>query len=117
MRPLSKGGVRLRDANPESHSEVELGYISDPEGRDLSILIDAVGLARRIAASEPISRLIEGESVPGPDAPDIGSFIRGNVRGYFHPVGTCAIGSTPEAGAVVDGACRVHGPENLYVRL
>jgi choline dehydrogenase len=115
MRPLSKGGVRLCDVNPESHPEVELGYISDPEGRDLSILIDGVGLARRIAASEPISRLIEGEAVPGPDAPDIESFIRGNVRGYFHPVGTCAIGSTPEAGAVVDGACRVHGLEDLYV--
>lgn len=31
------------------------------------------------------------------------------MRGYFHPVGTCAMGS------VVDVGGRVHGFENLYV--
>jgi choline dehydrogenase len=114
MKPLSAGRVRLRNADPRSHPDVDLGYLSDPESRDLSTLLDGVRLARRIAASEPISRLVEGEAVPGSDG-DIEAFITGSVRGYFHPVGTCAIGTAPDRGAVVDGACRVHGLESLYV--
>jgi len=35
--------------------------------------------------------------------------VRASARGFFHPVGTCAIGS------VVDERCRVLGFENLYV--
>ncbi len=34
---------------------------------------------------------------------------RASARGFFHPVGTCAIGS------VLDGRCRVLGLEGLYV--
>ena len=35
--------------------------------------------------------------------------MRTTARGFFHPVGTCAIGS------VLDEQCRVLGFENLYV--
>ena len=35
--------------------------------------------------------------------------MRATARGFFHPVGTCAIGS------VVDERCGVLGYENLYV--
>jgi len=35
--------------------------------------------------------------------------VQATARGFFHPVGTCAIGS------VVDERCRVLGFENLYV--
>jgi len=35
--------------------------------------------------------------------------VRASARGFFHPVGTCAIGS------VLDERCRVHGFENLFV--
>ena len=35
--------------------------------------------------------------------------MRATARGFFHPVGTCAIGS------VLDERCRVLGFENLYV--
>jgi choline dehydrogenase len=35
--------------------------------------------------------------------------VLATARGFFHPVGTCAIGR------VVDGACRVLGVEGLLV--
>jgi choline dehydrogenase len=35
--------------------------------------------------------------------------VRASARGFFHPVGTCAIGR------VLDERCRVRGFENLYV--
>jgi choline dehydrogenase len=115
MKPRSIGAVRLRDTNPESHPDVELGYLSDRDGRDLLVLSDGIDLTRRIAATEPIARLIEGEVVPGADVSETEAFMRENVRGYFHPVGTCAIGAAPEAGAVVDRDCRVLGLDNVYV--
>jgi choline dehydrogenase len=35
--------------------------------------------------------------------------VRATARGFFHPVGTCAMGR------VVDDRCRVLGFENLYI--
>jgi choline dehydrogenase-like flavoprotein len=45
---------------------------------------------------------------PGPDV-DAERHVREAARGFFHPVGTCAIG------AVVDGDGRVRGCEGLSV--
>jgi choline dehydrogenase len=115
MKPRSTGRVRLRSRDPEAHPDVDLGYLSDPHGRDLEILAEGVDLARRMAATETLDSLIEGEVVPGPEVEAVDAFIRENVRGYFHPVGTCRVGSAEDRGAVVDGAGRVHGIENLYV--
>lgn len=43
------------------------------------------------------------------------AWIRRNSWTYHHPVGTCAMGTSPEAGAVVDPSGRVHGIEGLFV--
>jgi choline dehydrogenase-like flavoprotein len=40
---------------------------------------------------------------------DVVRYMRENVRGYYHPIGTCAIGR------VVDGQLRVPGVEGLNV--
>lgn len=40
-------------------------------------------------------------------ATDVEACIREQVRGYFHPVGTCALGA--------DSSGRVLGYDNLYV--
>ena len=42
-------------------------------------------------------------------------FVRQRVWTYHHPVGTCAMGPHPEAGAVVDATGLVHGVTNLWV--
>jgi choline dehydrogenase-like flavoprotein len=55
-----------------------------------------------------LSRFTAGEVRPGPDV-DPEAYVRETVRGYFHPVGTCALG------AVVDGGGAVLGYENVYV--
>lgn len=51
---------------------------------------------------------IEAELRPGPLA-DIGAYVDADVRGFFHPVGTCGIGRVVEP----DG--RVRGLDRLYV--
>ncbi len=50
-----------------------------------------------------------GENVRPGRGDDLQPYIREAVRGYFHLVGTCALGS------VVDSAGCVLGFENLYV--
>ena len=57
--------------------------------------------------------MLWGTGVSGRDA--IADFVRENVRGYFHPVGTCRMGPSADPEAVVDGGGRVHGVEGLRV--
>jgi choline dehydrogenase len=51
---------------------------------------------------------------PAPEV-DLRSWVRKQTWTYHHPVGTCAMGIDPSAGAVVDPACRVHGVAGLRV--
>ncbi|MEU7748239.1 GMC family oxidoreductase [Nonomuraea sp. NPDC049158] len=41
--------------------------------------------------------------------------MRAAAAHYWHPVGTCAIGTDPAAGAVVDATGRLYGSDNLWV--
>jgi choline dehydrogenase len=73
-------------------------------------------ITRRIMAAEALRKYSPQEWRPGPEvdsdedlvkaAGDLGTTI-------FHPVGTCRMGSDPEA--VVDDRLRVHGIDGLRV--
>lgn len=118
MKQRSRGSVRLRSADPEVTPLVEQGFLSDAAGEDLAVVRDGVALARRLAATEAISTLIDGESEPGPGIAGeeaVDSYVAQAVRSYFHPTSTCAMGPDADPLAVVDGRCRVHGFENLVV--
>jgi choline dehydrogenase len=118
MKPLSAGTVRLRSPAPNDPLDVDLGFLSDPDGADLEVLVDGVELVRRIASTEPFSKRITAEAVPSPTIDGrqaVARWARENVRGYFHPVGSCRMGTEEDQHAVVDGSGRVHGLENLYV--
>jgi choline dehydrogenase len=62
-----------------------------------------------------LGRQLTEDALPETDSRDDIDWVGRNVSTYFHPVGTCAMGPSPEAGAVVDEAGRVHGVEGLYV--
>lgn len=106
MKPRSRGRIQLQSRDPRVPPAIEHGFLSDPA--DLDVLVDGLDQLRRLAASAPMRAYTETEVRPGPDA-DPEQYVRESVRGYFHPVGTCAIGS------VVDGSGRVLGFDNLYV--
>jgi len=98
MQPDSRGRVRLRSADPTTAPEVDHRLLSDPEGNDRATLREGLELARHLAEREQLRRLGTPRHV---DEQKLGI--------YFHPVGTCAIGS------VVDRDGRVVGCENLHV--
>ena len=117
LKPESRGRVRIRSADPEALPEVEHGFLTDPGGRDLSVLLDGVRLARRLASTTALSGLCEVELAPGPalDDGELEAYARRWVGGYWHPVGTCRMGPETDADAVVDHDGRVHGFANLFV--
>jgi choline dehydrogenase len=105
MRPRSRGSVRLASEDPRVPPVVDHGLLADPI--DAEVLAEGIAHVRALAASPGIARLAGRELRPGPEvSPD--EHARAAARGFFHPTGTCAIGS------VVDAECRVLGLEGLY---
>jgi choline dehydrogenase len=105
MKPLSTGRVRLRSRNPQEPPLVERGFLSREE--DLAPLLEGIELARAIGAAEPLRDWIAAELSPG--EMDAERYVRETIRNYFHPAGTCALGT------VADTHGRVFGTDGLYV--
>jgi choline dehydrogenase len=113
-RPLSRGHILLRNADPTTHPLIFPEYFSEPE--DLHALARSVQRMREMMRGSAIRHLIEEELAPGPIANDQASIeadIRARCATYFHPSGTCRMG--PEPTAVVDPQLRVNGIEGLRV--
>jgi choline dehydrogenase len=113
LRPQSRGSVTLRSIDPTAPPRIDLGYFGATG--DLDRLMEGLRRVREVAHVGAIKELSEGvEFGPGPDV-DLRAWLRQKAWTYHHPVGTCAMGGDPEAGAVVDSACRVHGLTGLRV--
>ncbi len=113
-RPLSRGRLRLRSADPMDPPLIDPGYLSHPD--DLALQMEGVRMARQIAAAEPLAALLHMEYSPGASATSdaaLEAAIRSTSGCVWHPVGTCRMG--PGTDAAVDPELRVHGLRNLRV--
>ena len=106
MKPHSTGRVTLSSAHPDAPPRIEHGFLADE--RDIDTLVRGLQVVRRLAEEQPLAGYLGVELRPGADT-DLATYVRSEARGFFHPVGTCAIGS------VVDGNGRVLGVEGLAV--
>ena len=107
LKPRGHGVVRLRSADPAVVPEIDQRLFSDPDGIDAAVLAEGVELARAVAATGPL-----GELLSGPAAPDA---LPSEAWTLFHPAGTCRMGATGAADAVVDPDGRVQGVDGLRV--
>ncbi len=114
LEPRSRGRLTLRSADPETAPLIDHGYLSDPEGLDLAVLVEGIGMVRELAAAPALRSLVGAETIPGAGA-DLEAAIRRIHGHYFHPVGTCAMGRTSDPAAVCDGEGRVHGLDRVLV--
>ena len=105
MKPRSAGRVRLRSTDPTDLPDIERGFLSWAE--DSTVIIEALELARSVAAAEPLSGLLADELQPA--ARELEEYVAATVRNYFHPAGTCAVGD------VTDVRGRVLGTDGLVV--
>jgi choline dehydrogenase-like flavoprotein len=106
MKPWSRGRVTLDSDDPRAPLRIDHGFLADE--RDVATLARGVEEFRRLVAAEPIGLYAERETRPGPGV-DAETHVRAAARGFFHPVGTCAIGS------VVDTRGCLLGHPNVYV--
>ena len=106
MKPRSRGSVRLHGPDPETPLAIDHGFLRDE--RDVDVVAEGVERLRELAARDAVRPYRRGELRPGEHV-SAEEHARASARGFFHPVGTCAIGS------VLDERCRVLGLENLYV--
>jgi choline dehydrogenase len=118
LRPRSRGHLRLASNNPNDKVRIEAAYLSDPEGRDLQMMLECVRLSREIF-SQPAFAPFRGEELfPGDAVQDdagLTEFIRRKAESIYHPVGTCAMGADDNPMAVLDPQLRVRGVDGLRV--
>lgn len=114
LHARSRGRVSLRSADPAQAPKIELKLFSAPE--DFETLRNGLRAAREIYRQHPQSALIDSETIPGghlnSDA-ELDAAIREFGGITHHLVGTCAMGTGPDA--VVDPQLRVRGIAGLRV--
>jgi choline dehydrogenase len=98
LKPRSTGTVRLRSADSTDAPLVE-GYRR----------------AMEVASRPEIRRLCERPLPEISDDAELRRKIRQAAASVPHVVGTCSMGSSSAAGAVVDESGHVHGTERLFV--
>jgi choline dehydrogenase len=113
LKPLSRGTVRLRSADPADPPRIDLPGLQ--EASDLERLAEGHARAREVASRPEVRRLCGDLPAEIRDAEELRGWIRANRYSIPHVVGTCSMGPSPENGAVVDASGRVHGTERLSV--
>jgi choline dehydrogenase len=115
----SRGSVRLRSADPGDAPRIDVAHLRDVE--DVARMVTATVEARRLARTPPLAAFVRGaELAPGEpigdgDVTGLARSIKERAGSYHHPVGTCAMGLDPDAGAVVDARGAVYGVAGLWV--
>ena len=115
LKPRSRGRVTIDSLDPAAQPAVDLGYYSDPA--DLPRLVEGFAVAEAAVGRPGWRDLTGGTRLSSPLAGDgeVARYAVENTWTYHHPVGTCAMGTDPDAGAVVDALGRVHGVDGLSV--
>jgi choline dehydrogenase-like flavoprotein len=107
--------VRLVSRDPGVPPAIDLGLLSDREGRDVAALVDGVRLIHDLTKRSPLAAAIKRGPRHFSSGARLARYVRDNVSDYGHSVGTCRMGPSPEAGDVVDPRGRVHGLANVFV--
>ena len=115
MRPRARGSVRLRSADPGDPPRITLPNVAD-EPPDMERLVEGYRRGLELANRPEIRRL---SAEPAPRDPGsvegLHRAIIENAYSIPHVVGTCAMGLSPDEGAVVDAHGQVHGVAGLAV--
>ncbi|TBR40334.1 MULTISPECIES: GMC family oxidoreductase [Dyella] len=116
LHPRSRGRLGLHSADPRQHARIEANYLGDPEGHDLTLMIEAAKLSRDVLAQHAFDPY-RTSSVQPPHAlqtdDDYARFIRARAETIYHPIGTCRMGRQGEG--VVDSQLRAYGLEGLRI--
>ncbi|WP_444921729.1 choline dehydrogenase [Microbulbifer sp. CnH-101-G] len=113
-KPLSRGWVKLKSADPAAAPEMVFNYLDHEE--DKQAFRSGLHFTREIFAQAGMDPYRGREISPGPDVQsddEIDHWLAETAETAYHPAGSCRMGT--DEMAVVDPECRVHGIENLRV--
>ena len=102
LKPDSRGSVTLRSTDPRDPPLIDHGFLTERHDHDR--LESGVELLRRLAEEAGA-----GEEIRPGNLDPLDAYLQREVRGIFHPTGTCAIGK------VVDPRGAVLGVDGLFV--
>lgn len=111
VSPRSRGSVRLL---PGGELAIDPNYLAEPS--DVDGLVEGIAMSRAIGAASAFDGWRGREVLPGPDVTGdaaLRAFVARAASTYYHPAGTCAMGSGDDA--VVDAELRVRGVTGLRV--
>jgi choline dehydrogenase len=115
VRPRSRGFLRMKTARHDGPLEIQPNFLA--EQADVDALASGIALGLDITSRPAFRKLIERRVAPvtglSLSREEALTFLRRSCTSYFHPVGTCAMGSGREA--VVDAELRVHGVDGLRI--
>jgi choline dehydrogenase len=115
VRPRSRGSVLISSSDPTAPPRIDPNFLDDDYDVDQSI--EGVKQSRDIMTQSAMTKHIKAEHIAG-NAPlrttdDYLRFVRAYGRTSYHPVGSCAMGTSDES--VVASDLRVHGMQGLRV--
>jgi choline dehydrogenase-like flavoprotein len=114
----SVGRIWLDSADPDRPPRIDFRYFTDPDGHDEQTILDGLKLARRLAATPPLSDWILKEVAPGPDVDTdekLSAYGRAVSNSVYHPMGTAKLGTDADPMAVVDGTLKVRGVTGVRI--
>jgi choline dehydrogenase len=115
LRPKARGKVSLASSDPRAPLAIDPRFLE--EEADLRLLVQGARVQRRILESAPFDPY-RGEMlypVGKDDGRALEEDIRNRADSQYHPVGTCKMGPSGDATAVVDERLRVRGIQGLRV--
>jgi choline dehydrogenase len=113
LKPASRGSVRLRSADPRDAPVIELPALT--ERADVDRLAEGYRRALEVVGHPDIRAHCKADAPTDPGAGELVERIRDEAWSLPHVVGTCALGTRPEDGAVVDPSGAVFGTEALTI--
>jgi choline dehydrogenase len=114
LRPRSAGSIHAGSPDPAAPPVIRPRFLDDEEDRRL--LVAGARIGRALVGRPALDPYRGAELVPGPDVrSDDELLAHARERGdtSYHPVGTCRMGTGPDA--VVDPRLRVRGLAGLRV--
>ena len=115
LRPRSRGTVRVASSDPAIPPLIDPNFLADDY--DLEMTIAGVHQSRQIMGQASMATFIKKEHIGDGSRvttrDEYVNFVRSYGRTSYHPVGTCAMGTTDDS--VVSPRLKVYGLEGLRV--